>query len=888
MKRILITLALSLTAACLSAQTAKSRSALYTDIDTNLASGQTGGITAAQLRAQFKDVVASAYNVIAAEAQPIDADLTAIAALTGTNTIYYRSAANTWTAATIGSGLSFSAGTLTASGGGGGGTWGSITGTLSGQTDLQTALDLKANTSSLASVATAGTFASLTSKPTTLAGYGIADSITAAAAAGAYQPLAANLTSLAAQAPSYYIARANHTGTQLAATISDFAATASAAAPVQSVAGRTGAVTLAKADVGLGNVDNTTDLAKPISTATQTALDLKANTSALAASATTDTTNAANISSGLLPTARLAAGGSALQVVRRNAANTAFEYATISVGGGDLLASNNLSDLVSASTARTNLGLGSVDNTSDAAKPVSTATQTALDLKLTITTAASTYQPLDADLTSIAALTTTSFGRSFLPLADATAGRTLLGLGTLATQSGTFSGASSGTNTGDQTTITGNAGTATALATSRTIGGSNFDGTGNVTSFPAPGAIGGTTPSTGAFTTLSSTGAITQSRTDIAANTISNGLALNNDTISTLGNDSISPAILFTAHVTDIFSADHSQRYRFFNRALQAATDTYAELAFQHSQNGAAFADSVVIRSLNGGSVLAPGGFHFSGNAGFNAAGETIQVAGAPYGGTANLHISGQLFATSGAASTSPTTGALRVTGGAGISGALNLGGAANISGPTVTPPAAMGATAVDVTRSLNTYSATSNATLTYSATPDAGTATTLRITADGTDRTITIPSTYSLARGGNITTLLVPASTTLQVRLQYLSSRWEILGDPPLTTGTGAYVLASKINPATVALGVGTNLDWSLSNSFSDTISGSTTYTFSNLLDGQSITFAVTNGASGAITWPTVLWSGGTQPTPTPSKTDVYTFVRVGSTTYGSAILNF
>ena len=37
------------------------------------------------------------------------------------------------------------------------------------------------------------------------------------------------------------------------------------------------------------------------------------------------------------------------------------------------------------------------------------------------------YQPLDADLTAIAALTTTSFGRSLLTPADAAAGRTLLG-----------------------------------------------------------------------------------------------------------------------------------------------------------------------------------------------------------------------------------------------------------------------------------------------------------------------------------------------------------------------------------------------------------------------------------------------------------------------------
>lgn len=48
------------------------------------------------------------------------------------------------------------------------------------------------------------------------------------------------------------------------------------AAPVQSVAGKTGAVTLAKGDVGLGNVDNTSDASKPVSTATQAALDGKA------------------------------------------------------------------------------------------------------------------------------------------------------------------------------------------------------------------------------------------------------------------------------------------------------------------------------------------------------------------------------------------------------------------------------------------------------------------------------------------------------------------------------------------------------------------------------------------------------------------------------------
>ena len=50
-----------------------------------------------------------------------------------------------------------------------------------------------------------------------------------------------------------------------------------AGAPVQSVNTQTGDVVLGASDVGLGNVDNTSDADKPVSTATQTALDAKAD-----------------------------------------------------------------------------------------------------------------------------------------------------------------------------------------------------------------------------------------------------------------------------------------------------------------------------------------------------------------------------------------------------------------------------------------------------------------------------------------------------------------------------------------------------------------------------------------------------------------------------------
>lgn len=84
-------------------------------------------------------------------------------------------------------------------------------------------------------------------------------------------------------------------------------------------------VTVSKSDVGLSNVDNTSDASKPVSTATQTALNAKADSSSL----TSHTSNTSN----------------------------------------------------PHSVTKTQVGLGNADNTSDTNKPVSTATQMALNLK---------------------------------------------------------------------------------------------------------------------------------------------------------------------------------------------------------------------------------------------------------------------------------------------------------------------------------------------------------------------------------------------------------------------------------------------------------------------------------------------------------------------------
>jgi hypothetical protein len=124
---------------------------------------------------------------------------------------------------------------------------------------------------------------------------------------------------------------------------------------------------LTKSDVGLSNVDNTADTAKPVSTATQTALDLKAP---LASPTFTGTV------SGITKT----------MVGLSNVDNTADSTKPVSTAQQaalDLkanLASPTFTGTVSGITAAM-VGLGNVTNTSDAAKPVSTAQQTALDLK---------------------------------------------------------------------------------------------------------------------------------------------------------------------------------------------------------------------------------------------------------------------------------------------------------------------------------------------------------------------------------------------------------------------------------------------------------------------------------------------------------------------------
>ena len=123
--------------------------------------------------------------------------------------------------------------------------------------------------------------------------------------------------------------------------------------------------------VGLGNVDNTSDANKPVSTAGQTALDLKANLASPTFTGTPlSTTPSSNDSSTKIATTAYVQGeitdliggaGAAFDTLLEISASIANGDSDVvsltTVVGGKLVKADNLSDLTNTGTARTNLGV---------------------------------------------------------------------------------------------------------------------------------------------------------------------------------------------------------------------------------------------------------------------------------------------------------------------------------------------------------------------------------------------------------------------------------------------------------------------------------------------------------------------------------------------------
>jgi hypothetical protein len=195
-------------------------------------------------------------------------------------------------------------------------------------------------------------------------------------------------------------------------------------APVRSVNTQTGDVVLTKSDIGLGNVDNTSDLNKPISTATQTALNAKQD---LLGYTPEDIANkSTNTSLGTSNT--LYPSQNAVKTYVDNAviSGTTPDATTVLKGklklSGDLAGTADLPTVPGLATKeptitpgttaqywrgdktwqtldKSSVGLGNVDNTSDINKPISTATQTALNGKESTITPGTTAQYWRGDKT---------------------------------------------------------------------------------------------------------------------------------------------------------------------------------------------------------------------------------------------------------------------------------------------------------------------------------------------------------------------------------------------------------------------------------------------------------------------------------------------------------
>ena len=172
-----------------------------------------------------------------------------------------------------------------------------------------------------------------------------------------------------------------------------------------------------KAQVGLSNVDNTSDAAKPVSTAQQTALDLKLNltggtlTGAVKIQGVGANTAVAadelyvsgygllgNRGKLYITNSNVAGVQIGIGAVHNQTAVAEFNSAGVDVTGNisltgtvdgrDVATDGTNQDNHIASTAnphsvtKSQVGLSNVDNTSDVNKPISTATQTALDGKV--------------------------------------------------------------------------------------------------------------------------------------------------------------------------------------------------------------------------------------------------------------------------------------------------------------------------------------------------------------------------------------------------------------------------------------------------------------------------------------------------------------------------
>ncbi|MFI0430500.1 beta strand repeat-containing protein [Mariniflexile sp. HMF6888] len=294
-----------------------------------------------------------------------------------------------------------------------------------------------------------------------------------------------------------------------------------------------------KTMVGLGNVDNTSDANKPVSTATQTALDLKVDK---------------------VTGERLINAAEITKLSNQSGTNTGDQDLSSYATNSNLALKANIASPTFTGTVsgidKTMVGLGNVDNTSDANKPVSTATQTALDLKVDKVTGERLINA--AEITKLSNQSGTNTGdqdlssyatNSNLALKADIASPTFTG--TVSGISATMVGLGNVDNTSDANKPVSTA-TQTALDLKAPLASPMLTGT------PlAPTATAGTS-TTQIATTAFVTGAITTASTPDASATVKGKIQLAGDLSGTAALPSIANDAVTSAKIADgtIVNAD--------------------------------------------------------------------------------------------------------------------------------------------------------------------------------------------------------------------------------------------------------------------------------------------------------------------------------------------
>lgn len=229
---------------------------------------------------------------------------------------------------------------------------------------------------------------------------------------------------------------------------------------VTSVNGSVGDISITKYTISLGNVDNTSDLNKPISTVQQTALDLKANASDVTSSLALKA-NSSDVTASLATKANTTDVNASL-ALKANSSDVALKAN---------IASPTFTGTVSGIT-KSMVGLSNVDNTSDASKPISSATQTALDSKQNTLTAGTGLSIVGSTITNSAPDQTVSI----------TAGSGI-------TKSGTYPNFTIGSSITQYTNA--DARGAISLTTTGTSGAATYNSTTGVLNIPSYAGGGG-------------------------------------------------------------------------------------------------------------------------------------------------------------------------------------------------------------------------------------------------------------------------------------------------------------------------------------------------------------------------------------------------------------